>query len=89
MLGSIEIFGVDDFGESAVKIKARLNTQPQQQWNVGREYRRRLKKAFDAAGIEIPFPHRTLYMGEASSPFRFALQDESRDAVRVIEAAGG
>ncbi len=72
MLAPIEIFGVDDYGDSAVTIKARLKTRPLQQWNVGREYRRRLKKAFDAQGIEIPFPHRTLYMGEASPPFQFA-----------------
>ncbi|MDX1412455.1 MAG: mechanosensitive ion channel family protein, partial [Nitrospirales bacterium] len=65
----IEILGVDKFGSSEVVIKARLKTLPIEQWKVGREYRRRLKKAFDAKGIEIPFPHRTLYMGEASSPF--------------------
>ena len=69
MLEPIEILGVDNFGESEVVIKARLKTLPIQQWAVGREYRRRLKKAFDEKGIEIPFPHRTLYMGEASHPF--------------------
>jgi small conductance mechanosensitive channel len=74
MLEPIEIFGVDEFGDSAVNIKARLKTLPLQQWNVGREYRRRLKKAFDAQGIEIPFPHRTLYMGQASSPFQFDMK---------------
>lgn len=79
MIDAIEVFGVDDFQDSAVIIKARLKTMPIQQWNVGREYRRRLKKAFDAQRIEIPFPHRTLYMGEASSAFQFALQ-ENRDS---------
>jgi len=69
ILEPIEILGVDKFGESEVVIKARLKTIPIQQWTVGREYRRRLKKAFDEKGIEIPFPHRTLYMGEASHPF--------------------
>ncbi|MCM8794319.1 MAG: mechanosensitive ion channel family protein [Candidatus Omnitrophica bacterium] len=69
ILEPIEIFGVEAFGDSAVVIQARLKTKPSQQWAVGREYRRRLKKAFDAAGIEIPFPHRTLYWGEASKPF--------------------
>ena len=68
-LGPIEILGVDQFGPSEVVIKARIKTLPIEQWTVGREYRRRLKKAFDAKGIEIPFPHRTLYMGEASPPF--------------------
>jgi moderate conductance mechanosensitive channel len=72
ILEPIEIFGVDSFGENAVVIKARLKTVPIEQWAVGREYRRRLKKAFDERGIEIPFPHRTLYWGEASKPFQVA-----------------
>ncbi|MBI2361057.1 MAG: mechanosensitive ion channel family protein [Deltaproteobacteria bacterium] len=75
ILEPIEIFGVDAFADSAVVIKARIKTQPIKQWNVGREYRRRLKKAFDAAGIELPFPHRTLCMGEASRPFDVLLKD--------------
>lgn len=70
ILEPIEIFGVDDFKASEVTIKARFKTLPIQQWTVGREYRRRLKKAFDAEGIEIPFPHRSLYVGEATKPFR-------------------
>jgi small conductance mechanosensitive channel len=57
-----------------VTIKARLKTVPMQQWNVGREYRRRLKKAFDAQGIEIPFPHRSLSMGTASAPIQVLLR---------------
>jgi moderate conductance mechanosensitive channel len=69
ILEPIEVLGVDQFADSAVVIKARLKTLPIKQWMVGREYRRRLKKAFDEKGIEIPFPHRTLYMGEASLPF--------------------
>ncbi len=69
ILEPIEIFGVDAFGESEVVIKARIKTLPIEQWAVGREYRRRLKKAFEQEKIEIPFPHRTLYMGEASQPF--------------------
>ena len=71
ILEAIEIMGVDAFGESEVVIKARIKTLPIEQWAVGREYRRRLKKAFDRDNIEIPFPHRTLYMGEASQAFRF------------------
>ncbi len=69
ILEPIEIMGVDAFGESEVVIKARIKTLPIEQWGVGREYRRRLKKAFDRKNIEIPFPHRTLYMGEASPPW--------------------
>lgn len=75
ILEPIEIFGVDDFADSAVVIKARLKTHPIQQWNVGREYRRRLKKAFDAEGVEIPFPHRSIYVGEATKPFQVMLKE--------------
>ena len=75
MLDTIEIFGVDDFADSAVVIKARLKTLPIKQWAVGREYRRRLKKAFEANGIEIPFPHLSVYMGEASRAFDVLLNE--------------
>jgi small-conductance mechanosensitive channel len=70
MIEPIEIFGVDEFADSAVIIKARLKTKPIEQWKVGREYRRRLKKAFDEQGIEIPFPHRTVYWGEEIKPLQ-------------------
>jgi len=63
-----EVFGLDQFGDSAVVIKARIKTAPGDQWAVGREYRRRLKKVFDQNGIEIPFPHTTIYWGEDSKP---------------------
>ena len=75
ILEPIEVFGVDDFADSAVVIKARLKTHPIQQWGVGREYRRRLKKAFDAEGIEIPFPHLSMYVGEATKPFQVQLKE--------------
>jgi small-conductance mechanosensitive channel len=68
MLEPIEIFGVDGFTDSAVTIKGRLKTLPLQQFTIGREYRRRLKKAFDAAGIEMPSPQRVVRTGETSQP---------------------
>lgn len=64
ILEPLEVFGVDKFDDSAVVIKARIKTKPIQQWNVGREFNRRIKHAFDARNIEIPFPHTTLYFGE-------------------------
>ena len=68
MLEEPEIFGVDKFADSAVLIKGRIKTRPIRQWEVGREYLRRIKLAFDENNIEIPFPHRTLYVGEESKP---------------------
>nr|CBX30390.1 hypothetical protein N47_D31990 [uncultured Desulfobacterium sp.] len=76
MLEEPEIFGVDKFDNSAVVIKGRIKTKPIRQWQVGREYLRRIKLAFDNAGIEIPFPHQTLYFGEASKPIEVALLEK-------------
>jgi len=77
MVDDIEIFGVDQFADSAVVIKGRLRTRPIKQWDVGREYRRRLKHRFDQEGVEIPFPHRSIYFGEASSPIMTQLVSDA------------
>lgn len=65
LLEPMEIPGVQDLGESSVVIRVLFKTMPDEKWKVARELRRRIKKRFDAEGIEIPFPHRTLYMGTA------------------------
>ncbi len=67
IVGPFEVLGVDSFGDNAVIIKARITTRPNKQWGVGREFNRRMKKRFDELGIEIPFPHRTIYFGEDRS----------------------
>ena len=69
VLEPLEILGVDGFEASQVTIKVRIKTLPLKQWEVGRELRRRIKKTFDARGIELPFPHLSVYFGEASRPF--------------------
>jgi len=74
ILEPLEVLGLDSFGESSVNIKVMFKTIPLKQWAVAREFRRRVKKAFDERGIEIPFPHRTLYMGEAKSTGRFKIE---------------
>ncbi len=68
ILQPLEIAGVDRFADSAVVIKARFKTRPLQQWTVGREYNRRLKRRFDELGIEIPFPQRTVHFAGAPEP---------------------
>ena len=74
----MEVFGLDSFGDSAIVIKARIKTVPGKQWMVGREYRKRLKAAFDKAGVEIPFPHRTIYWGNKSDPFKLEMEEEKK-----------
>lgn len=59
-----EVLGVENLADSAVVIRTLFGTKPAQQWAVAREFRRRIKKRLDQEGVEIPFPHRTLYFGE-------------------------
>ncbi len=76
MLEEPENIGVDKYDNSADVIKGRIKTKPIRQRQEGREYLRRIKLAFDNAGIEIPFPHQTLYFGEASKPIEVALLEK-------------
>jgi len=62
ILEPIEIVGLDSFAENSLVIKARIKTKPVKQWDVGREFNRRMKIAFDKNGIEIPFPQRVITM---------------------------
>jgi len=88
ILEPLEVLGVDKFADSAVIIKVRIKTMPIRQWVVGREMNRRIKKEFDRLGIEIPFPHMSLYFGEASKPFGLNMQQSDReqlkDAIREV-----
>jgi len=53
-------------------------TKPIRQWEVAGEYRKRVKKAFDQEGIEIPLPHRTIYWGEGvETKIRQLLDDKA------------
>jgi small-conductance mechanosensitive channel len=55
---------VEEFGDSGITIRAIGDTRPMEQWGVLGEMRRRIKHVFDSEGIEIPWPHIKLYMGE-------------------------
>jgi small conductance mechanosensitive channel len=65
ILEDLDLAGVDAWADSAVTIRFRIKVQPLQQWTVKRAFLLRLKKEFDRLGIEIPFPHLTLYPGQA------------------------
>jgi small conductance mechanosensitive channel len=64
--GPLEVLGVQDLADSAVVVRVMFTTVPNKQWPVAREFRRRIKKTFDEKGIEIPFPHQTIYLGEGA-----------------------
>ncbi len=64
ILEDLDVAGVDQWGDSAVVIRCRFKVKPLEQWGVRRAFLQRLKTAFDARGIEIPYPHLTVYAGE-------------------------
>ncbi len=91
IVAEIEIQGVQSLGDSAVVIRARIRVQPGKQFGVQRAYNRLIKNRFDQEGIEIPFPHRTLYFGVDSHgdapPARIQMQDDDQAAGRPAPAA--
>lgn len=86
ILAPFEFAGVERWDDSAVILRGRFKVQPIEQWNVRREFLRRLKDAFDRETIEIPFPHLTVYAGAdrqgAAPPFRLAGVAALEGAVR-------
>jgi small conductance mechanosensitive channel len=73
----VDLAGVENWADSAVTIRLRIKVAPIQQWNVRREFLRRLKAAFDAHGVEIPYPHLTLYPGQ--------LKDDTAPGFRILQ----
>lgn len=77
ILEDLELAGVENWADSAITVRCRIKVVPLEQWTVRREFLKRLKAAFDARGIEIPFPHLTLYPGQAKDggapPLRVAM----------------
>lgn len=76
ILAPLEIMGLDQFTDNAIIIKARIKTLPSRQWDVGREFNRRVKYKFDEKKVEMPFPQRTMYFGEG--------KDGSAATLRVL-----
>lgn len=74
--GPVEVLGVESLGDSSVVLRTMLRTQPGSQWNVAREFRRRIKNRFDRENLEIPFPQRRVHVrvegGPSSDPVAHA-----------------
>lgn len=65
-----EIWGIESFGDSAITIRSVLKVHPGEQWAAAREVRKRLKPAFDHAGIEFPFPQHDVWIRESPATGR-------------------
>ena len=60
--GPVEVLGIEELRDNSVVIRTLLKTQPGSQWNVAREFRRRLKNRFDREAIETPFQQRRVHV---------------------------
>jgi len=66
-----QVLRLDSLDDSAVTFKMLGDCKPMKQWEITGEMRKRIKIRLDNEGIEIPFPHQTVYWGEAQPPFRY------------------
>ena len=62
ILEAPQVLGIDKIAHTGIVIRLIIKTQPMQQWLVAREFRRRLKKAFDEQGIEVGIPQQVMYV---------------------------
>ena len=84
ILAPIEVMGIDKLGDNSVVLKARMKTRPIQQWKVGREMNRRLKKAFAEAGIDTPSTVAPPPPLGDEKPMRVRLENAGREEMREI-----
>ncbi len=82
ILEAPEILGVDNISHTGILIRLLIKTQPLQQWAVGREFRRRLKKVFDEQGIQVGIPQQTMYVSEPSIKSKI-YRENNQNLVRV------
>jgi small conductance mechanosensitive channel len=61
-----QVLGVENFGDRGLMIRVWIKTQPLKQWDVAREYRRRIKITFDQAGIDIPLLQQAIWLNDES-----------------------
>ena len=88
MLEPLEIAGVDAFLDSGVLIKARTKVRPGEQWKVGREFNRRIKRRFDELGIEIPVPQQKVtFAGGTTEAPPPGIEQQRRDALAGVAVA--
>ncbi|MEW2133766.1 mechanosensitive ion channel family protein [Streptomyces sp. NPDC005435] len=72
LLEDPSVWGVQSLDADGVVVRLAVKTVPLQQWGVTRELRRRVKEALDAAGVDIPFPQRTIWLRNEDTAPEFA-----------------
>lgn len=89
VLEPLEVAGLESLAESGVVIRARIKVRPGEQWRVGRELNKRIKRRFDELGIEFPFPQRTVHLVWQPAPAPSAGRPEADLAASFPAGAVG
>ena len=83
------ILGIEEFDDSAMKLRVWIKTQPMKQWTVSREYRRRFKQALEHTEAQVPFPQRQVWLNapdgikvNLSGKLRRAAKNSNRSSSR-------
>ncbi|MGC9523994.1 MAG: mechanosensitive ion channel family protein [Limnospira sp.] len=76
-LEPLSILGVEEVAHTGVVIRGLIKTKPSQQWAVGREFRYRVKQAFERDGIAIGIPQQNLWLQPAKNIDNFTKSEEN------------
>ncbi len=90
ILAPLQWFGLQALADSAVVLRARIKCAPGTQWATGRAYNEICKRIFDERGIEIPFPHQTIYFGVdkrgEAPPLHIATEPPAASPPRTVQS---
>ena len=81
ILAPLDVLGVDSFAEAGVVVKARIKTIPNEQWKVGREINRRLKRLADERGVPIATAQRSIQLHDIDPEFQNRVRGMVREAL--------
>jgi small conductance mechanosensitive channel len=88
IIGGLEVLGMNKLGDSAVEIRVRLKTLPMRQFAVRRAFLEKMKRIFDERGIEIPFPHHTVWFGvdkEGAAPPLYIAEKDKKMITEAVD----
>ncbi len=69
IIESPQVLGVEDFGERGFVVRLWFKTEPLKQWEVSREFRRRVKNAFEESGIPLPLPQQQIWLSKNTQEY--------------------
>jgi small conductance mechanosensitive channel len=79
ILEAPEILGIDNIAHTGILIRMIIKTKPLQQWSVARQFRLRLKKAFDEQGIQVGVPQQVIYVDEAFTKSKISRENHQQN----------